>query len=75
MKHIFTGFNLIGAVALLALAVGCTSTSTPPQKKQATPHWDSVPREYSGGVLPGEKSADLRMHTRDRLNFMNPSIA
>jgi len=25
MKHIFTGFNLIGALALLALAVGCES--------------------------------------------------
>jgi hypothetical protein len=48
MKHIFTGFNLIGAVALLALAVGCTSTSTstPPQKQQATRHWDTVPRQY-----------------------------
>jgi hypothetical protein len=28
MKHIFTGFNLIGAIALLALAVACTSTQT-----------------------------------------------
>jgi hypothetical protein len=46
MKHILTGFNLIGAVALLALAVGCTSTSTPPQKQQATRHWDTVPRQY-----------------------------
>jgi hypothetical protein len=44
MKHILTGFNLIGAVALLALAVGCTST--PPQKKQDTRHWDTVPRQY-----------------------------
>jgi hypothetical protein len=26
MKRIFTGFNLIGALALLALAVGCTMT-------------------------------------------------
>jgi len=28
MKHIFTGFNLIGAFALLTLAVGCASTQT-----------------------------------------------
>src|ERR1700752_5539976 len=28
MKHLFTGFNLIGAFALLALAVGCTSMQT-----------------------------------------------
>ena len=28
MKHIFTGFSLIGAFALLALAVGCTTTQT-----------------------------------------------
>src|SRR6266478_868 len=28
MKHIFTGFSLIGAFALLALAVGCTSMQT-----------------------------------------------
>ena len=25
MKHIFTGFHLVGALALLALAVGCAS--------------------------------------------------
>jgi len=28
MKHMFARFNLIGAIALLALAVGCTSTKT-----------------------------------------------
>jgi hypothetical protein len=28
MKHLFTGFSLIGAFALLALAVGCASTQT-----------------------------------------------
>jgi hypothetical protein len=28
MKHIFTGFNLIAAFALLALAVGCASMQT-----------------------------------------------
>ena len=28
MKYILTGFNLIGAIALLALAVGCTSMQT-----------------------------------------------
>ena len=28
MKHIFTGFSLIGAFALLALAVGCTGMQT-----------------------------------------------
>jgi hypothetical protein len=28
MKHIFTGFNLIGAIALLVLALGCTSMQT-----------------------------------------------
>lgn len=28
MKHILTGFNLIGAFALLALAVGCAGTQT-----------------------------------------------
>ena len=32
MKHMFFGFNLIGAFALLALAVGCTSTQT--QRKE-----------------------------------------
>jgi len=26
MRHIFTGFSLIGAFALLALAVGCANT-------------------------------------------------
>lgn len=26
MKHVFTGFSLIGAIALLALTVGCTNT-------------------------------------------------
>src|SRR5882724_2886649 len=28
MKQIFTGFSLIGAVVLVAMAVGCTSTQT-----------------------------------------------
>jgi hypothetical protein len=28
MKHIFTGFSLIGAFTLLTLVVGCTSTQT-----------------------------------------------
>ena len=28
MKHILTGFNLIGAIALLALAIGCTGMQT-----------------------------------------------
>jgi hypothetical protein len=28
MKHILCGFNLIGAFALLAMAVGCTSMQT-----------------------------------------------
>ena len=28
MKHIFNGFGLIGAFALLALAVGCAGTQT-----------------------------------------------
>jgi hypothetical protein len=26
MKHIFTGFNLIGAIGLLAMALGCANT-------------------------------------------------
>ena len=26
MKHLFTGFNLIGAIALLAFIVGCANT-------------------------------------------------
>jgi len=35
MKHLFAGFSLIGALALLALAVGCASTaSTQTQSKQ-----------------------------------------
>jgi hypothetical protein len=33
MKHLFTGFNLLGAFALLALAVGCTSTQTQTKEK------------------------------------------
>ena len=34
MKHIFTGFNFIGAFALVALAVGCTSMQTQTQSKE-----------------------------------------
>ncbi len=34
MKHIFTGFSLIGAFALLALAVGCNSMQTQTQSKE-----------------------------------------
>ena len=34
MKRIFTGFNLIGAIALLALAVGCTETQRETEHKE-----------------------------------------
>ena len=34
MKRIFTGFNLIGAIVLLALAVGCTMTQRETQHKE-----------------------------------------
>jgi hypothetical protein len=34
MKHIFTGFNLIGAVALLALAASCTLTQRETRNKE-----------------------------------------
>jgi hypothetical protein len=34
MKHIFSGFNLVGAVALLALGVGCSSMQTQTQSKE-----------------------------------------
>ena len=34
MKRIFTGFNLIGAIALLGLAVGCTMTQRETQTRE-----------------------------------------
>jgi hypothetical protein len=34
MKHLFTAFNLIGAIALLALTVGCTETQRETQHKE-----------------------------------------
>ena len=34
MKQIFTGYSLISAVALVAMAVGCTSTQTQTQSKE-----------------------------------------
>ena len=34
MKRIFTGFNLIGIIALLTLAVGCTMTQTETEHKE-----------------------------------------
>jgi hypothetical protein len=34
MKHRFTGFNLIGAIALLALAISCTMTQKETQHKE-----------------------------------------
>jgi hypothetical protein len=34
MKHIFTGLNLIGAMALFALTVGCTETQRETQHKE-----------------------------------------
>ena len=34
MKHIFTGFNLIGAILLLALTVSCTETQRETQHKE-----------------------------------------
>jgi hypothetical protein len=34
MKHILTGFNLIGAIALLALALGCANTQQTTQQTE-----------------------------------------
>ena len=34
MKHIFTRFNLIGAIAVVALAVSCTETERETQKRE-----------------------------------------
>jgi len=34
MKHIFNGFNLIGAIALLALALGCANTQQTTQQTE-----------------------------------------
>jgi hypothetical protein len=34
LKHIFTAFNLIGAIALFALAVGCTETQRETQHRE-----------------------------------------
>jgi len=34
MKHLFTAFNLIGAIALLALTVSCTETQRETQHKE-----------------------------------------
>jgi hypothetical protein len=47
MNHIFTGFSLIGAIALLALAVGCASTQqTEKQKREA------AQQSYNPPVFP-----------------------
>jgi len=34
MKHLFTGFNLIGVIALLAATVGCTMTQRETQHRE-----------------------------------------
>ena len=34
MKHLFTAFNLIGAIALLALTVSCTMTQRETEHKE-----------------------------------------
>jgi len=47
MKHISTGFSLIGAIALLALALGCASTQqTEKQKREA------AQQSYNPPVFP-----------------------
>src|SRR5260370_15819503 len=59
MKHIFTGFSLIGAVALVAMAVGCTSTQTQTQSKEnllvAAGFKVIVPRTAAQQPLPADK--------------------
>ena len=47
MKHIFTGFSLIGAIALLALAVGCASTQQTEKQKL-----EAAQQSYNPPVFP-----------------------
>jgi len=61
MKYIFTGFNLIGALALLALTVGCTGMQTQNKEnlliaagfKVITPH--TAAQQQKLQALPPDK--------------------
>ena len=61
MKHILTGFNLIGALALLALAVGCASMQT--QSKEnllIAAGFKTVVPKTTGGIRRQEGRLDVR---------------
>jgi hypothetical protein len=47
MKHIFTGFSLIGAIPLLALALGCASTQQTEKQKR-----EVAQESYNPPVFP-----------------------
>ena len=61
MKHVFTGFSLIGAFALLALTVGCTGMQTQNKEnlliaagfKVITPH--TAAQQEKLQALPSDK--------------------
>jgi hypothetical protein len=61
MKHIFTVFSLIGAFALLAMAVGCAGTQT--QSKEnllIAAGFKTVVPKTTGGIRRQEGRLDVR---------------
>jgi len=68
MKHVFTGFSLIGAFALLAMTAGCTSMQTQTQNKEnlliaagfkvITPH--TAAQQQKLQALPPDKLASVQ---------------
>jgi hypothetical protein len=68
MKHIFTGFNVIAAFVLLALAVGCAGTQTQTKEnlliaagfKEITPH--NAAQLHKLQALPADKVALVQRH-------------
>jgi len=79
MKHIFIGFSVIGAIALLALAAGCTSMQTQSKEnlliaagfKVVVP--TTVAQRHKLQALPAGKVALVQRH--GKIYYVFPDAA
>ena len=77
MKHIFTGFNLIGAIALLALAVGCANTQHTENLLSAagfrTVHANTAQRQQQLKALTPDKVTLVQRNVKNYYVYADPA--
>jgi hypothetical protein len=73
MKNIFTGFNLIGVIALLALAVSCTTTERGTQNKEKS-YYVFPDAANNQAYVGGPTQYQAYRQIRTAIQFRNESL-